>query len=268
LTTFGNISTRLSNNARQALTVANGPSGASGAVTAAASVFDGFPKEKSTSPLDDAALKKPKHTQNEIVRLVQRLFVMPWSGRRIRSVMISAVGNGSATEKITACVAETLAAQDLGTVCLVDANVHAPTLHRCFSIPNRRGFTEFFCDPTKSPKDLAYQVGESVLWVMAAGVNCDSRPAMTAEHLAARLSDLLHEFDYVLINAPVTNAQVSDFLLATFTDGVVLVVEADETRREVALKAKQDFEVARARLLGVVLNNRKYPIPEMIYSRL
>ena len=254
-------------NAQKAFSVATASGGGNGAA-AAASIFHGLLKEKSTSPLDAAALLQPEQARHEFLRLVQRLFVMPWSGKQIRSVMISAVGNGAATERITACVAETLAAQELGTVCLVDANVRAPSLHRDFSVPNKRGFVEFFSEPIKNPKTLAYQIGDSTLWVMPAGGNDDCRMAVTAEHLATHLSGLLNEFDYVLINAPVANVQTSVFVLATFTDGVVLVVEADQTRREVALKAKQDFELARARLLGVVLNNRKYPIPEMIYKRL
>jgi Mrp family chromosome partitioning ATPase len=46
------------------------------------------------------------------------------------------------------------------------------------------------------------------------------------------------------------------------------VVGAGRTRRQVALKAKQALEEAGGRVLGIVINRRKYPIPEWIYKRL
>jgi len=47
-----------------------------------------------------------------------------------------------------------------------------------------------------------------------------------------------------------------------------LVVEANLTRREVARKAKESLESANVRLLGAVLNNRTFPIPETIYRNI
>jgi Mrp family chromosome partitioning ATPase len=51
-------------------------------------------------------------------------------------------------------------------------------------------------------------------------------------------------------------------------DGVVLVLEANSTRRVTAKKAKQALEAANVRILGTVLNNRTFPIPEGLYRRL
>ncbi|MGH9594657.1 MAG: hypothetical protein ACRD5L_16320, partial [Bryobacteraceae bacterium] len=57
-------------------------------------------------------------------------------------------------------------------------------------------------------------------------------------------------------------------LLARHADGLVLVVEAGATRREAARKIADDLRAAHMRVLGVVLNNRTYPIPERLYRRL
>jgi protein-tyrosine kinase len=51
-------------------------------------------------------------------------------------------------------------------------------------------------------------------------------------------------------------------------DGVVLVVRAGRTSREAVLQAKKRLQLAGARLLGVVLNDRTYPLPEFLYRRL
>jgi protein-tyrosine kinase len=56
--------------------------------------------------------------------------------------------------------------------------------------------------------------------------------------------------------------------LCTKVDGVILVVNYDKTRRQVALRAKKELEEAGANILGVIINRRKYYIPDWIYRRL
>jgi len=56
--------------------------------------------------------------------------------------------------------------------------------------------------------------------------------------------------------------------LGQLADGVVLIVSANSTREEAGRKAKESLEMAGSRLLGAVLNNRTYPIPQPIYDRL
>ena len=73
-------------------------------------------------------------------------------------------------------------------------------------------------------------------------------------------------FDYVFFAATVSDPLASVFSRAS--DGAVLVVTANRTRREVALHAKQLLSQWNAELLGVVIDQRKFPIPEAIYRRL
>ncbi|MFZ0944113.1 MAG: hypothetical protein WB930_11840 [Syntrophobacteraceae bacterium] len=56
--------------------------------------------------------------------------------------------------------------------------------------------------------------------------------------------------------------------IAGLMDGVVLVVEAESTRWEVAGRAKEDLLQADSKLLGVILNRRKMHIPDWLYRTL
>ena len=57
-------------------------------------------------------------------------------------------------------------------------------------------------------------------------------------------------------------------VLGQLADGVVLVIEANATRREATQNVKEDLVRANVRMLGTVLNNRTFPIPKALYSRL
>ena len=92
--------------------------------------------------------------------------------------------------------------------------------------------------------------------------------ALSFSRLAARILELRQEFRYVLMDSPAVNIYSDAVPLGQAADGVILVVAANTTRREAACKAKECFENAGAHLLGVVMNNRTYPIPQVIYNRL
>ena len=63
-------------------------------------------------------------------------------------------------------------------------------------------------------------------------------------------------------------ARLGGELEATMTDGLVLVLEAGETRREAAQAAVSSLRAANVPILGAVLNNRELPIPEKLYRNL
>ena len=74
--------------------------------------------------------------------------------------------------------------------------------------------------------------------------------------------------DWIIFSCPPVNAYNDAAALAGMVDGVVLVIQAEKTRWEVAQSAKDRLEKAGANILGVVLNDRRHHIPEWIYKRL
>ncbi len=87
-----------------------------------------------------------------------------------------------------------------------------------------------------------------------------------------RMTRLMREFSrlygFIVIDAGASLLAPETGLLASSTDGVILVVRANRTRREVAQRAVAALHKARCRVLGVILNDRRYPIPSFIYRRI
>jgi Mrp family chromosome partitioning ATPase len=86
--------------------------------------------------------------------------------------------------------------------------------------------------------------------------------------MRSRLAELRSIFDYVLIDAAPMNACNDAIVLGGLSDGVVLLLKANSSRRETARKALQDLQTANVPALGAVLNQRTFPIPEALYKRL
>ncbi|MGA7625023.1 MAG: CpsD/CapB family tyrosine-protein kinase [Candidatus Acidiferrales bacterium] len=204
--------------------------------------------------------------QEETVKLVQRVFVFP-NSHAPRAVVFSSVeGNGSS--EICCRAGEFLAAQGSGSVCLVDANLRASSLHQLMGVGKFPGLADATVKPGPI-KDFAVRIAGGNLWTVPPGSPAvETQRLFASDQLRSRMGELKEEFDYVLIDAPPVSSYADAVLLGQMADGVVLVVEANSTRRESARIAKETFENARVRLLGAILNNRTFPIPEALYSKL
>ena len=82
------------------------------------------------------------------------------------------------------------------------------------------------------------------------------------------LGELRHGFEYSIVQGLPAGESNTTTEMAQIADGVVLVVSAERTRRASARKVKEMLDAAQVRLLGAVLSDREFPIPERIYRRL
>jgi Mrp family chromosome partitioning ATPase len=202
--------------------------------------------------------------REEEIKLVQRIF--PGTGQDSPRVgLFASVEEEVGCASICARAGEILAARAEGPVCVVDANLQSPSLHKCFGVENDKGLAE--ATQEAGPiQNFAQQVPGSDLWLMTSGkLSAEASSPGAADALRARLSELRNVFRYVVIHSGPLRLESSAMLLSRLADGVVLVLEANSTRRDTARRAKENLAAARVTLLGVVLNNRIFPIPEPIY---
>lgn len=81
-------------------------------------------------------------------------------------------------------------------------------------------------------------------------------------------SKLRKAFDFVLIDSPSLTSSDNTLAQCAFADGVLLIVEAEKTRSQVALNLKERVIQAGGNVLGVVFNKQRHYIPKWIYKLL
>jgi succinoglycan biosynthesis transport protein ExoP len=114
-------------------------------------------------------------------------------------------------------------------------------------------------------------MGEN-LWLLSSGSfeadMAESAGLLNSETMKVRVMELRNEFDYVLIDSAPMNTNAEGVLLGQLADGLVLVLEANSTRREAAVRITESLHASNVRVLGAVLNKRTFPIPESVYGLL
>ena len=214
-----------------------------------------------------AALNLDELAQEETLKLVQRVFLLQ-AGEPPRTVIFAGIDHGNGCSRVCARVAQVLAANIPGKVCLVDANLRSPSLPKYFGMTNHFGLTDALLQdgPISS---FAKQIGAANLWLLSCGsLASDSANLLHSDRLKARLAEMRKEFDYVLIDTPPLSQYADAVSLGQLTDGVIFVLEANSTRRESAIKVMENLRASQVQVLGAVLNKREYPIPESVYHKL
>jgi len=215
----------------------------------------------------EAQLKLEPKEREELTKLAQRIFLHP-GAEAPRVVVFTASESGNGCSSICACAAELLAAQVTGSVCLVDANLRHPGLHEQFAVENQFGLADAL-QGSEPLLNYARSMSRPNLWLVSAGSSPEAAlPLLSSEPMRQRISELRSGVDYVIIDASAMNVSNDATVLASAADGVVMVLKANSSRRETVRKAVQDMQAANIRVLGAVLNQRTFPIPEAIYNKL
>jgi len=188
--------------------------------------------------------------------------------KAIRTIIICSTDHGEGATTTATNFAATLAGDPQSKVLIVDANLRTPGLHDVCQIDYTPGFTDYLGNG-KNPVLPFLWKGWTNLYVLPCG-SYHSGPVSLFE--AKRFSEFLQEmreqFDYVILDGPPLPRFSEIRVICSKVDGVVLVVKAGKTKREVALRAKKELEDAGGKILGVVINRRKFYIPEWLYKRL
>jgi polysaccharide biosynthesis transport protein len=210
----------------------------------------------------------PQWASDEALRLVQQIFMLPTEDSP-RLVVFAGMDHGNGCSEICASVAETLAKSARGPVCLVEANFHSPTLLKLFGTTNYHGLTDALVQQDQSMASFAKPLQQENLWLLSSGaIAADSSQLLCSDGLRERLLDLRNDFDYVIIDAPPLTRYPESTALGQIADGLVLVLEAEATRREAASAVAASLRAANVPILAAVLNKRNFPIPEKLYKRL
>jgi hypothetical protein len=199
-------------------------------------------------------LRRSEFAQEQIRGLVRRTFLI---GRepKARQIVFAPLEAHFDITSICARVAQALASESGADVALVEGmqveerNLSSPAEGAGWIKAScAQTSTNLWCVPTKTASPTGQQ-NARIRWL-------------------SFLADLRREFEYCVIQGPAVGTSSDAALLGQLTDGIILVLGAHSTRKAAARKTKEVLQGAESRILGTVLSERTFPIPERLYRRL
>jgi protein-tyrosine kinase len=170
--------------------------------------------------------------------------------RGVKIVMVTSSVPREGKTLTAANLALTLSEGYRRRVLLIDADMRRPSVHELFGVPNRLGLG----DGLRAPGTTLTLVNSTEhLTILTAG-RPDPNPmaGLASERMRIVLKEAAERFDWVILDTPPVGMLSDASLIGSFVDGVVFVVSAGTTERQVVERAIN--EIGRERLIGTVLN--------------
>jgi receptor protein-tyrosine kinase len=145
-------------------------------------------------------------------------------------VVLTSSGPGEGKSTTAANLGVTLSEAGKSTL-VVDCDLRKPMLHRYFETRNITGLVDILTMARK-PAEL-----------------------LSSQRFAKFLEHARQQFDYVLVDTPPMRVVADSAIVGALGDGVLLVVDAQGTRKNALRQAMRELEGVGARVLGTILNN-------------
>ena len=190
-------------------------------------------------------------------------------GERPRTIAL--VSASEQEGKSTCSVSIGRAGAELGLeVLVVEADLRRPSLASKLDLaPGSRGhgFASALVQPEVPLEEQSVQVPGTTLEVLPAGAIPPNPAALLASDRLASFDARVREvFDLVVYDTPPFSAGADASLLAAQAEGVVLVVDAQATRRAPVLQAVEQLRRVRANVLGIVINRAPHAVDPYYYA--
>jgi capsular exopolysaccharide synthesis family protein len=191
------------------------------------------------------------------------------NSNNLKSIMVTSANHGEGTSTLASNLALSLAIEKKNRVLLIDANIRKANLHVWFDEKQENGFTDF----------LKGEIGLGEIIKETSFTNIKLITAGKISHKGDYLDilsnitrdtqkELEKDFDWVIYDSSPVNYYPDTLLMTPLSDGIILVIFAERTRRAEVQKAKETLESINGNILGGVLNGRRHVIPQFIYNRL
>jgi capsular exopolysaccharide synthesis family protein len=150
-------------------------------------------------------------------------------------------------------------------VLMIDCDLRRPVLHKILGLRNLLGLVNVLAEE-HSPQEVWHEPLAGLRVLTVGPIPPNPADLLSSQRFAEFIRQATGEFDYVLIDSSPIEV-VSDYaVLATLSDGVLLVIDAQTTRKAAVRRSIRRLETVGANMLGTVLNNVKVSQEHYDYS--
>ncbi|MFP3728361.1 CpsD/CapB family tyrosine-protein kinase [Priestia filamentosa] len=202
------------------------------------------------------SLTNPKSLIAEQFRTVRTNIEFSRPDVDLRTIVVTSPNIAEGKSTITANLAVVFAQQGK-RVLVIDSDLRKPTVHYTFHTENHIGLSNILTRQATLEKTVKITKQKN-LWVLTSGpIPPNPLELLSSKGMSVLLKKAKNEYDIVILDSPpvlaVTDAQV----LSSLTDGVVLIVSNGKTKIDSAKKTKELLKSVKAKILDVILNNKK-----------
>ena len=198
-------------------------------------------------------LSKEYSPFDEAIRRLRVNILARKNGSQMKTLLLTSTNPQEGKSLIIAKLSTVIAQTGLQVV-VVDCDLHVPTIHKVFKLPNEAGLSNIFTEQVPWQKVVQKTRYHGVSVITRGPALQNPTECLGSAEMKKLLDDLENQFDMVLLDTPSLLALADAAVLAPVSDGVILIVRRGVTRKEELMIAQRQLMDLDARIIGVVEN--------------
>ena len=196
---------------------------------------------------------KPRSSVSESLRSVRTNVLFRTGNLDSRVILITSAVPREGKSFTSSNLAAILAMSG-SKVILIDADLRRPSIHRLFEISDEFGLSEVLLEQKQLNAVIQPSHIHNLDVISAGPIPQNPSELLSNEIMTAVPKKLQEEYDIVIIDSPPATAVADPMILSPLADGVVLVVEANQTKKPIVMQAILRLRQVKAKLIGGIVN--------------
>jgi capsular exopolysaccharide synthesis family protein len=209
------------------------------------------------------AVRSPGDGATEAFRTLRTNILYALLDTSPKVIVVTSTGPKEGKSTICANLGVLLAQADKSTL-ILDCDFRKPAMHKIFGLPNVWGVVDVLVGEP-SLQEIWQEPLPGLKVGTAGSIPPNPAELLGSERLPELLNQTRQEFDYVLLDAPPTQMFSDPMILSTQSEGVLLVIDSQNTRKGSVKQSIRSLKAVGANVLGTVMNNVE--TPKAVYYR-
>ena len=198
-------------------------------------------------------LHAPKSSASEAYRGLRTNILFSSAGAPPQVILLTSPVPKEGKTITTANLAIAMA-QSGNRVAILDCDLRRPKIHKLFDVTRSRGITNLLVGENGMDKNIFHSQIPNLDLILSGPLPPDPSEMLASSRMQDLLTELKKRYNRILIDSPPITAVTDAVILSKYVDGVVLVIRAGDTVRDVAKNSLDQLHAVGANILGCVLN--------------
>jgi capsular exopolysaccharide synthesis family protein len=224
-------------------------------------VLRALPKRKlpsadraANAALDLVTITDPRSPSAEAFRTLRTNLMFSQAVREMRTLVVTSASPGEGKTVTAANLAVSFAQQGM-RVLLIDCDLRRGRTHRMFNVPREPGMSDFVLGYETEDKVTHETIVPGLYMIPSGKLPPNPAELLGGDNAKGKLANLTEGYDLLILDTPPLLAASDAAILATLSDGVIMVLRAGGTETNAAQQATQQLVAIGARIVGAVLND-------------
>ena len=218
------------------------------------------------SPFLGAIPKKKKFKAEALCNLSDQVYLLA-KDKNLKSLLFTSALPKEGVSVITANLARNLSEKAGHKLLIIDANLRNPSIHKAFKISEGLGLADILEGKIAFDKAVR-DLGDNLSVLPSGKTGLNPVILLGSERMAEIIKLAREKYELILVDCSNLKDFKDSIVVSSCLEGVCLVVNEGKTRRQVVKAAIGPLEQKKVSIIGVVMNNRTFAIPKLVYDRI